>query len=69
MPTVVGPEQVTSVRSSLEAATHLLHPHSPGRATALQVTHTHTTGYILGVVYLLKHAHRLLHGFTLKILF
>lgn len=39
MPTVVG-LQVTSVRSSQETSTLLLHPLSPGRATALQVTHT-----------------------------
>lgn len=40
MPTVVGLEQVMSVRSSPEIFTPLLHPHSPGRATARQVTHT-----------------------------
>lgn len=32
--------QATSARSSLEITTPLLHPHSPGRATALQVKHT-----------------------------
>lgn len=41
MPTAVGLEQDTSVRSSQETSTPLLHPHSHGRATALKVTHTH----------------------------
>lgn len=41
-PTAVGPEPVTSVRSYPEMSTRLLHPHSPGRETALQVTHTLT---------------------------
>lgn len=45
MPTVGGLEQVTSVRSSLEITTPLLHPHSPGRATALKVTHTFFFNY------------------------
>lgn len=40
MPTVVGLEQVTSVRSTPEISTPLLHPHSPGRGTALQVART-----------------------------
>lgn len=41
-PTAVGPEPVTSVRSYPEMSTRLLHPHSPGRETALQVMHTLT---------------------------
>ena len=40
MPTVVGLEQVTSVKSSPEMSTPLPHPHSPGRETAPKVTYT-----------------------------
>lgn len=40
MPTVVELEQVMSVRSSPEMSTPLLHPHSPGKATAQQVAPT-----------------------------
>lgn len=37
MPTVGGLEQDTFARNVLEMSTPLLHPHSPGRATVLQV--------------------------------
>lgn len=39
MPTVVGLERATSVRSTPETSTPLLHLHSPGRETAPQVTY------------------------------